>query len=108
MPFQPSPRSGPAGVRARVGFNPNNPQHDAGMRIEPPPSLACAIGRMRLATAADAPPDEPPLVRSRFHGLHVRPCRTDSVVVVSPSSGVVVLPKITRPACLYRVTSVLS
>ena len=30
------------------------------MRIEPPPSLACATGRMRAATAAAAPPDEPP------------------------------------------------
>jgi hypothetical protein len=32
----------------------------SGIRIEPPPSLACATGRMRAATAALAPPDEPP------------------------------------------------
>ena len=38
-PLQSSPKSGPAGLRARVGFRPNNPQHDAGIRIEPPPSL---------------------------------------------------------------------
>ena len=30
---------GPEGVRARVGFRPNSPQQEAGMRIEPPPSL---------------------------------------------------------------------
>ena len=53
-----------------------------------------------LATADDGPPDEPPLVRSRFHGLRVWPYRTDSVVVVRPSSGDAVLPKITSPACL--------
>jgi len=38
------------------------PQHDAGMRIEPPPSLACAIGTMPEATAPALPPDEPPEV----------------------------------------------
>ncbi len=54
------PRSGPSGLRARVGFMPNTPEAEAGIRIEPPPSLACATGRMRAATAAPAPPDEPP------------------------------------------------
>ena len=34
------------------------------MRIEPPPSLAWAIGTMPAATAAALPPDEPPGVRS--------------------------------------------
>src|SRR5262245_47963794 len=63
---------------------------------------------MRLATAAADPPDEPPLVRSRFHGLCVLPYRTDSVVVVKPSSGEFVLPKITSPAFLYLATNVLS
>ena len=69
----PSPTKGPLGVRARVGFRPNNPQQDAGMRMEPPPSLAWATGTMPAATAAAAPPDEPPAVRSRFHGLRVVP-----------------------------------
>ena len=31
------------------------------MRIEPPPSLACAIGTMPAATAAAEPPLEPPV-----------------------------------------------
>jgi hypothetical protein len=54
------------GLRARVGFNPNTPDAEARMRIEPPPSLACATGRMRAATAAPAPPDEPPDECARF------------------------------------------
>src|SRR5260370_16234300 len=66
-PAQPSPRSGPSGLRARVGFNPNTPDAEAGIRIEPPPSLACATGRMRAATAAPAPPDEPPEEWPSFH-----------------------------------------
>src|SRR4051812_48298388 len=74
-PPQPSPRSGPSGLRAGVGFRPNPPEGEAGMRIEPPPSLACATGRMRAATAAAAPPDEPPEECARFQGLRVGPCR---------------------------------
>jgi hypothetical protein len=70
------------------------------MRIEPPPSLPCAIGKMRLLTAVLAPPEEPPDVFSEFHGLRVSPNSTDSVVVVKPNSGVAVLPKITNPARL--------
>ena len=52
--------SGPLGLRSRVTFRPTRPQHDAGMRIEPPPSLACATGTMPAATAAAEPPLEPP------------------------------------------------
>ncbi len=48
-----------AGVRSRESLRPTSPQHEAGMRTEPPPSLACAIGTTPAATAAAAPPDEP-------------------------------------------------
>src|ERR1700730_4659467 len=68
-PAQPSPRSGPIGLRARVGFNPNPPEAEAGIRIEPPPSLACATGIMRAATAAPAPPDDPPEEGANFPGF---------------------------------------
>jgi hypothetical protein len=98
MPLQPSPASGPIGVRPRVGFRPNSPQHEAGIRIEPPPSLALAAGTMPAATALLAPPDDPPELCSRFQGLRVGPNRRDSVVAVSPNSGEAVLPKTTRPA----------
>src|SRR3981189_2815264 len=64
-PPQTSPRSGPSGLRARVGFNPNTPEAEAGMRIEPPPSLACATGRKRAAPAAPAPRDGRPRAATR-------------------------------------------
>ena len=72
-PFHPSKCVGPSGTRPRDGLSPNTPQHDAGIRIEPPPSLACAIGSSRAATAAADPPDDPPLVSVRFQGLAVAP-----------------------------------
>src|SRR5580704_7525812 len=96
-PPQPSPRSGPSGLRARVGFNPNTPEAEAGIRIEPPPSLACASGTMRAATAAPAPPDEPPEECARFQGLRVGPCNRDSVVGSRPNSGEALLPNTVTP-----------
>ena len=42
-------------------FQADKPQHDAGIRIEPAPSLACAIGTTPEATIAALPPDEPPV-----------------------------------------------
>ena len=36
--------NGALDTRPRDGFRPKRPQHDAGMRIEPPPSVAWAIG----------------------------------------------------------------
>src|SRR5258708_35489538 len=97
-PPQPSPRSGPIGLRARVGFNPNTPDAEAGMRIEPPPSLACATGTMRAATAAAAPPDDPPEECARFHGFRVGPNKRGSGVGLHPNSGPELFPRIaTRP-----------
>jgi hypothetical protein len=43
------------------------------MRMEPPPSLALATGTMPLATAAAAPPLDPPAVNDVFQGLRVGP-----------------------------------
>ncbi len=92
MPPHPSPACGAAEIRPRVGFKPNRPQHEAGMRMEPPPSVAWAAGTMPAATAAAAPPDEPPVVQPRSHGLRDGPNNRGSVVAVSPNSGVFVLP----------------
>src|SRR6201747_2176421 len=105
-PPQPSPRSGPSGLRARVGFRPNTPDAEAGMRIEPPPSLAWARGRIRAATAAPAPPDEPPEECAGFQGLRVGPCSRDSVVGISPNSGLELLPKTVTPVSRKRCASV--
>ena len=70
----------------------------AGIRIEPPPSPACATGTIPLATAAADPPLEPPALRVTSHGLRVGPCASGSAVGISPNSGVFVLPTITKPA----------
>ena len=78
------------------------------MRIEPPPSLACAAGTSPAATAAADPPLEPPGERSRSHGLWVGPKAIGSVVGRMPSSGVFVRPRITSPAARWRPTSVVS
>ena len=55
-------------TRPRDGLMPNRPLMPAGMRIEPPPSLPCANGSIPAATAAAAPPLEPPASRVGSHG----------------------------------------
>ena len=77
----------PSDTRPRDGLRPTSPQHAAGMRIEPPPSLACAIGTIPAATAAAEPPLEPPVERSGSTGCAPgrRPC--GSVVGQDPELG---------------------
>ena len=82
--------TGPVGrpsgaVRPRDGLSPKMPQQEAGMRIEPPPSVACAIGTTLAATRAAAPPEEPPELYPVFQGLRVGPCSSGSVVAVRPN-----------------------
>jgi hypothetical protein len=43
----------------------------AGMRIDPPPSVACDSGSTPAATIAAVPADEPQVVYSRSQGLRV-------------------------------------
>src|SRR5689334_23354530 len=97
---------GPIGVSPRPGFRPTRPQQAAGMRIEPPPSLAPAHGTMPAATAAADPPEDPPGVRPRSQGLRAGPHAAGSVTPLAPNSGVLVLPKITSPASIHRWTIV--
>ena len=82
--------SGPFGIRPYVAFNPKRPLKPAGPRMEPPPSLPVAIGKRPPATAAAVPPEDPPGVRSGFHGFRVVPCRTVEVQLMPPNSGAVV------------------
>src|SRR5205807_6121690 len=91
-PENTSPNSGPSDTRPREGFSPTSPQWLAGMRIDPPPSLAWATATSPAATAAADPPLDPPGERSRSHGLCVGPYAAGSVVGRMPSSGVLVLP----------------
>src|SRR2546427_6611476 len=67
-----SPRPGPHEMRPREGFKPTSPHSLAGIRIDPPPSLACAAGTSPAATAAAEPPLEPPVERLVSHGLRLR------------------------------------
>ena len=81
---------------------------EAGIRIEPPPSLACAIETIPEATAAPEPPLEPPVVRAVSHGLRLGPYASGSLVGRIPSSGVFVLPTTMKPAARKRCASVVS
>src|SRR5437868_13109410 len=91
-PAQSSPRSGPLEIRPRDGLSPTTPQHEAGMRIDPPPSPPWQSAHRPAATAAAAPPLEPPAVRlgstGFFGGGNIGP----SVTRRGPNSGAVVLP----------------
>ena len=67
------PTPGPTGVLPLVGFNPTSPVKEAGIRMDPPPSLAPAIGTIPAATAAAAPPLEPPGEYAGFQGFREGP-----------------------------------
>ena len=68
-----SPKSGAWDTRPRDGFRPTSPQALAGMRMDPPPSFAWAIGTMPEATAAPEPPLEPPVEWPGSQGLRLGP-----------------------------------
>src|SRR5688572_28805547 len=84
---------------------PNRPVNEHGMRIEPPPSVPTARGPMPAATAAAAPPEEPPGVLAVFQGLRVMPVSGLSHTPFQPNSGVVVLPRITAPCSRTRAVA---
>ncbi len=60
---------GPLETRPRDGLSPTSPHTLDGMRIEPPPSDPCAADANPAATAAAAPPLDPPAERDRSHGV---------------------------------------
>ena len=86
-----------SGSRPRDGLSPTNPLQAAGMRIEPPPSLACAIGTTPEATNAPEPDDDAPAVQSVSHGLRTAPMRGCSAEALKPNSDSWVLPSAIRP-----------
>jgi len=81
------------------------PQNVDGMRIDPAPSVPTASGPIPDATAAAAPPDDPPGVSLGSHGLRVMPVSVLSVVPLMPNSGVFVLPNSTAPASRSRAVA---
>jgi hypothetical protein len=66
------------------------------------------MGTIPAATAAPAPPDDPPGVRDGSHGLRVGPKRRGSVTGRIPSSGELVRPTNTKPASRSRRTAKVS
>ena len=78
------------------------------MRIEPPLSVAWLAGTMPAATAAAAPPLEPPALRPSAQGLRVGPVSSGSVDALMPNSGVAVRPRMRSPAWRRRRTVSLS
>src|SRR5688500_20386192 len=92
-----------------LGLSPKRPQCDAGMRIDPPPSVASARAPRPVATAAAAPPLDEPVVKSGRQGLRVVP---NNGVLTMPlpleNSDTVVLPRMTTPAWRRRATGVSS
>src|SRR6516162_1798574 len=85
-------------MRPCVGLMVAMPLQCAGQRSEPPISLPCAIVPMPAATAAPAPPDEPPQVMFGSHGFSVSPCSGLSVKPRNENSGVLVSPMTIAPA----------
>lgn len=92
-------------TRPRCGFNPNNPVAAAGNRIDPPPSEPNAADTNPAATAAAAPPLDPPGENSRSHGLRVTPPPRDCVNGHRHNSGARVRPTTTAPAARNRATT---
>src|ERR1700712_627174 len=76
--FQPG-KPGSLGTAPNVGLCPTTPQKEAGIRIDPPPSVPRARQVMPAATDAPATPLDPPGVLPRSHGFRVRPCNRLSV-----------------------------
>ena len=87
---------------------PVTPHRPAGWRIEPPVSVPRESGVMRAATAAAAPPLEPPGIRERSQGLRVFWKAEFSVEPPMANSSMLVLPRITASAALSRATTLAS
>src|SRR5215211_2519633 len=101
----PTALAGYCGTRPNDCLNPKMPQNAAGMRIEPAPSLPCASGPRPAATAAAAPPLDPPGVFSSFQGLYEGPNTRFPESPFQPNSGVLVFPNMTAPAAYNRSTT---
>src|SRR4051794_20564771 len=75
------------------------------MRNEPPRSLPSSSALKPAAIAAADPPDDPPGVRARFHGLFVVPKRSLYDCESPANSGRFVFPTTMAPAARTRATA---
>ena len=92
------------GMRPRVGLSTLIPQHWAGQRSEPSPSLPSPKGVMPVASAAASPPLDAPGVRDRSHGFTVAPQSSLSVCQRTVKLGQLVRPIGMAPAARIRST----
>src|SRR3989442_12259819 len=65
--------AGYTGTRPYEAFRPKVPVKADGLRMEPPPSVPMWSGAIPAASAAPAPPEEPPGGRAGFRGLRGGP-----------------------------------
>src|SRR5438445_12977583 len=89
-------------MRPHDALNPKMPANEAGIRIDPPPSVPMWSGPRPAAAAAEAPPLEPPGDRPSAQGLRVAPKSKLWVTPSHPNVGVFVLPSMMPPAALRR------
>src|SRR5207302_6842237 len=75
------------GTLSGDGRRPTIPQHEAGMRIDPPMSVPIPTVAMPAATAAALPPLEPPGVMPSLQGLLVAGKMALVVPTAAASSG---------------------
>ena len=94
-----------SGIRPGDGRRPTRLHIAAGLRTDAPRSEPSATGSIPEATAAAAPPDDPPGVLDRSHGLRVAPKTALNVCEPAPNSGVFVLPITSAPAARSRSTT---
>ena len=95
-------------VRPRDGFSPTSPHTRPGCGSSHRRRCACATGTMPAATAAAAPPLDPPVERVGVPRVAGRADAIGSVVAGEPNSGVFVLPTMTSPAARKRRTRCVS
>ena len=93
-----------SGTRPSDCLNPTTPHHAAGIRADPPPSVASANATIPSATAAALPPEDPPLLRAGANGLPVGPNSRLSQTPLKPKTGLFVLPSTIAPAASMRST----
>ena len=93
------------GTRPGLGAMPTTPHCDAGSRTDPPVSVPTARSASPTATAAAEPPELPPGLRPRSHGLCVGPCTEVAVEAPMASSSMLARPSTTAPARRSRATT---
>src|SRR3954471_511326 len=87
---------------------PVTPHSEAGWRMDPPVSVAVAMGATRAATAAAEPPELPPGTSRSSHGFLTGPYQLVSFDEPMANSSMLVLPSVTMPAALSLSTTVAS